>query len=97
MMTPKSLAMIIILCVLVGCAASIPHQAFEFAPSSQPSAPQAAQQSAGVAAISSQYQSELPWKAVLLLVSYVGLEAIKQSWIVYLSHKREIVRLNQRR
>lgn len=72
---------------------------------SQPSTlPQIAQQSGQVnAAIQTateapgwkaiEYHTDLPWKSVVLLVSYVVIEAVKQSFIVYLSHRREMRRI----
>ncbi|MEW6439239.1 MAG: hypothetical protein AB1508_18975 [Pseudomonadota bacterium] len=91
------LAALLPLC-LVGCM-SIPRQQTTSAPVSQGVqqagaanlAAQAAVEAPGWKAI--EYHSDLPWKAVLVLVSYVLLEALKQSWIVYLSHSREMRRI----
>lgn len=85
------------LCV-VGCV-SIPRQQTTSAPASQGVqqagaanlAAQAAVEAPGWKAI--EYHTDLPWKAVLVLVSYVGIEAVKQSLIVYLSHRREMRRI----
>ena len=44
-----------------------------------------------------EYHTDLPWKAVVVLVSYVAVEAVKQSIIVYLSHRREMRRISNGR
>lgn len=62
--------------------------------------PRAVQQ-AGQANVAAQaaleYHSDLPWKAVVLLMGYVVIEAVKQSLIMYLSHSREMRRIDERR
>lgn len=89
-------------CGLIGATQVMPTGP---SPDTRPAmVPQAAQQSGQINAAAQasvaapgwkglEYRSDLPWKAVVLLVSYVLLEAVKQSWIVYLSHGREMRRL----
>lgn len=64
-----------------------------------PAAPVA--QQSGQANVATQaaveYHSDLPWKAVVMLMSYVVAEGIKQTLIVYLSHRREMRRITNGR
>lgn len=83
--------------LVTGCLPTAARPGLATGPDS--AAPRAAAQQAGAVNAAAQtaieYHTDLPWKAVLLLIGYAGLEAGKQTVIVTLSHRREMRRLQR--